>query len=377
MLQFKIILMSSTRFTLFFLLIFLVTPFSVRASVLAPEQKSWLEKHKNTLIVRPEKNYPPFSFVSSGGSTKPKGLAVDYIDLISRKIGAQATYLESKSRANILSDLKSGKEGIILALSATDEREEYLYFSEPFITIPAVIVTRKDSKYKGSDMSLGDFNSKQVAVTDGYSVMDYVTNNYPKIIIDSVTDDEVALQKLLLGEVDAAVMDLASLSYYTSKDMLSYVSVIGQTGFDYELSFAVPKNAPDLQVIINSGLKEITPSEHSVIKDKWITFPENIDKPKGILATLYLGTSFWLGISIAGAIIIVVLLVLIIVHTKRHHSLHLASISRVKQKERSFNELNSQLKELEEASAVLGENMQEIKTLEKTIQNKIENIEKE
>jgi ABC-type multidrug transport system fused ATPase/permease subunit len=190
-----------------------------------------------------------------------------------------------------------------------------------------------------------------------------------------VTDDEVAIQKLLLGEVDAAIMDLASLSYYTSKDMLSYVSVVGQTGFDYELSFAVPRSMPDLQLIINSGLKEITPSEHAVIKDKWITFPADSDKPKGILASLYLGTSFWLGISIVGAVIIVVLLVLIIVHTKRHHSLHIASISRAKQKEHSLGELNNQLKELEEANAVLGENMQEIRSLEKTIQDKIEHIQ--
>jgi ABC-type amino acid transport substrate-binding protein len=357
------------------LFLILAFPISVRASVLAPDQQDWLEKHKNTIIVRPEKNYPPFSFISSGGSTKPKGLAVDYIDLITRKIGAQNTYLEAKSRSSILSDLKAGKEGVILALSITEEKEDYLYFSEPFINISAVIVTRKDSKYKGDKVSLADFNSKEVAITDGYAVMDYVTSNYPKIIIDSVTDDEVALQKLLLGEVEAAVMDLASLSYYTSKDMLSYVSVVGQTGFDYELSFAVPKSMPDLQLIINSGLKEITPSEHSVIKDKWITFPSTNEKPKGIFASLYKGTSFWLGISIVGAIIIVVLLVLIIVHTKRHHSLHLASISRAKQKERSFNELNSQLKELEEASAVLGENMQEIKSLEKTIQNKIEHIQ--
>ena len=65
-------------------------------------------------------------------------------------------------------------------------------------------------------------------------------DNYQRIIIEPVSDDEVALQKLLLGEVDAAIMDLASLSYYTSRDVLSYVTIAGQTGFEYNLSFAVP-----------------------------------------------------------------------------------------------------------------------------------------
>jgi hypothetical protein len=68
-------------------------------------------------------------------------LAVDYIELVARKVGAQETYLEAKPRSVIVSEIKSGKEGIILALSETDENSNYLYFSEPFITLPAVIVT--------------------------------------------------------------------------------------------------------------------------------------------------------------------------------------------------------------------------------------------
>ncbi|MEK7105783.1 MAG: transporter substrate-binding domain-containing protein, partial [Patescibacteria group bacterium] len=243
-----------------FLLGVLLYPTYVGAAVLAPDQSLWLEKRNNTLIVRPEKSYPPFSFVSSSPSTRPKGLAVDYIELVARKIGAQPTYLEAKSRATILSELKAGKEGIILALSESKNQDDSFYFSEPFISLPAVIVARKDYVRSSKELTLADFNGKQLSMTDGYAVMGYIKDNYQRIIIEPTTDDEVALQKVLLGEVDGAVMDLASLSYYTSRDMLSYVTVAGQTGFEYELSFAVPKTMPDLQVILNAGLKEITPS---------------------------------------------------------------------------------------------------------------------
>jgi ABC-type amino acid transport substrate-binding protein len=355
--------------------VFLLSPSSVGASILAPNQDVWLSKHKDTLVVFPEKNYPPFSFISSNPSIRPKGLAVDYLDLIARKVGAQPTYMEARSRSAILADLKSGKEGIALALSETDERDEYLYFSEPFITLPAVIVTRKDFKTGGRELSLGDFNAKQVAITDGYAVMDYVKNNYQRIIIEPVTDDEVGLQKLLLGEVDAAVMDLASLSYYTSNDVVSYVTIAGQTGFDYKLSFAVPKSLPDLQVILNAGLKEITPSERTIIKDRWVTFPskqENINNKKFPIFSI--GTPLWIGISIVGGIIILVLLIFIIVHNRRHHRLHLDSISRAHDKKKKLTELTNHLEELENANSVLGENMDEIKALERAIQEKIEQI---
>lgn len=358
-----------------FLLGILLCPTIAGAAVLAPDQATWLAKHNNTLIVRPEKSYPPFSFVSSSPSIRPKGLAVDYLELVARKIGAQPTYLEAKSRATILSELKAGKEGIMLALSESENQDDSFYFSEPFISLPAVIVTRKDYVRGNKELTLADFNGKQLSMTDGYAVMEYVKNNYQKIIIEPTTDDEVALQKLLLGEVDGAVMDLASLSYYTSRDMLSYVTVAGQTGFDYQLSFAVPKSMPDLQVILNAGLKEITPSERQIIKDRWITFPTKTEEPKGMLGIFFTSAPVWLGVSILGAIIIIILLFGIIIHTRRHHSLHIASVSRSKQKEHALGELNDQLKELESANSVLDENMQEIKSLEKTLQEKIEHLQ--
>lgn len=347
-------------------------PLPVLASVLAPDQSIWLSKHKNTLVVRPEKNYPPFSFVSSSSSTKPKGMAVDYLDLVARKIGAHPTYMEAKSRSSILNDLKAGKEGIVLALSETDEYDEYMYFSEPFVSLPAVIVTRKDYKSGSSkELTLGDFNAKQVAITEGYTVMDYVKSNYPRIILESTSDDEVGLQKLLLGEVDATVMDIASLSYYTSRDVLSYVTIAGQTGFEYELSFAIPKSMPELQDILNAGLKEITPSEKSIIKDRWITFPSKEKKQSSVFT---MGTPIWIGVSVGAMIVILILLFIIIFHNKRHHRIHVASISRTHEKEKKLAQLTQQLEELENANSILGENMDEIKNLEKAIQDKIAHI---
>ncbi len=350
-------------------------PFHTQAAVLSPDQALWLKKHNNTLVVRPEKNYPPFSFVSTSPSVRPKGLAVDYLELIAKKINAQPTFLDAKSRNSILEDLKSGKEGIVLALSQTDERDEYLYFSEPFITLPAVIVTRKDFKSEKKELSLADLNAKQVAITEGYAVMDYVKNNYQRVIIESVSDDEIGLQKLLLGEVDAAVMDLASLSYYTSHDMLSYVTVAGQTGFEYKLSFAVSKNTPDLQIILNAGLKEITPSERALIKDRWITFPTKKENDsQNLFSILSEGIPLWIVITVSSAIVIFILLTIIIVHNRRHHRIHVAALARAHDKKEKVSALVRELEELENANSVLGENMEEIKALEESIQEKIKRI---
>ncbi|MEK7227738.1 MAG: transporter substrate-binding domain-containing protein, partial [Patescibacteria group bacterium] len=224
------------------------------------------------------------------------------------------------------------------------------------------------------DLSLADFNAKQISITDGYLVMDYVINNYPRIIIEPVSDDEVGLQKVLLGEVDAAVMDLASLSYYTSRDMLSYVTVAGQTGFEYKLAFAVPKSMPDLQDILNSGLKEITPSERAIIKDRWVTFPFDKEAKKGLAAVFFIGKPLWIGVSILGSILLAALLTIIIIHNRKYHRLSISSLRRTHDKKDKIDELTDELKDLEDASTTLSEDMQEIKSLEKAIKEKIEHI---
>ena len=341
----------------------------VDANVLTPDQSSWLKKHNNTLLARPERNYPPFSFLSSSTSARPKGLAVDYLDLVAKKVGAQVTFLEAKSRNTILSDIKSGKEGIVLAIAESNERLDYMYFSEPFISLPAVIVIRKDFRHS-KELTLADFEAKQLAVTNGYEAFDYIKDNYPKIILDPVSDDEVALQKLLLGEVDGAVMDLASLSYYTSKDVLSYVAIGGQTGFEYKLSFAVPKTIPEMITILNAGLKEITPSEKVIISDRWITFREDTGS-KSDKVTKVLQSPLWISISIIGIVIIIVLLTLIIAHSRKHHRYHIESLKR----SREASELKNELMRLETASDTLEQNLEEIDSLKRSIEEKIERID--
>lgn len=354
--------------------ILFLLPTSLNAEVLSPDQSSWLKKHNATLLVRPERAYPPFSFVSANANARPKGLSVDYLDLVARKIGARASYLEPRSRASILSDIKSGKEGIVLALTETDERAEYLYFSEPYITLPTVIVTRKDYPRRGKELSLGDFEAKQVAITEGYEVMEYVKQNYPRIIVESVSDDEVGLQKLLLGEVDATITDLASLSYYTSHDMLSYVSIAGQTGFEYKLSFAIPKSMPELQDIVNAGLKEITPSERAIIKDRWITFPVVESSQNGFFS--FLKTRLWVVVSVVAAVLLILILIIVIIHTRRFHHVRLRSLSNENRKDKKVLELSRELENLEAASSALTEDIAHIHELETSIQDKIDTLRK-
>ncbi len=336
-------------------------------SILTQEQSSWLSKRNNTILIRPERNYPPFVFsVQNGLSNVIQGLGVDYLELITKKIGAKVQYFEPTQLSNILSSFKEGKEGVAIALTKTAEREEYLYFTKSFISIPAVIVARKDSNLSQGDTSLADLSGKVVAVGKAHAVESYIKSSYPNIVLDSLPDDEVSLQKLLLGEVDAAVMDLASLSYYTNNQALSYVSVVGQANFNYNLSFAISKKNKELQNIFDTALGTVTPQEASALRDKWITL-KDVSIVKSEPTSLFKNPIFVVVVSIL-IIFFILSTSVFLSFLKKIQTLLAQNLKFNKNK----NEIESKLESLENAKAMIKKELEHIDELENNLKDTLD-----
>ena len=357
-----------------FLAIFCLSFFSasiVSAQVLTPTQNLWLNKYNRTISIKPEKSNPPYVFLGSGTSRKIKGLSAEYLEAIASKIGAKLSYEEEASLGEILKESKElDFDSIILSLSPTEELERNFNFTDSYLTMPAVVVVRKDFKEKSTVTSLSSFKNKKVAVGEGYPVVSYIKTNYEKVEIIPVSDDEVALQKLLLGEVDAAVMDLASLSYYTSKDVLSYIKAVGRTGFEYKHSFAVPKSKPELLLILDQGLKALSDAEKQVIIDKWIDIGtiDNANNLKESPAE----NNLHLWLIFAGFIVLIIATVVTVVTLRKTQIKMLFSRTRKKE---TVSEVEDELKELQRVHQSLKEEMEHVTALEEDIEKKIHSVE--
>lgn len=359
--------------TLTFLIIFSgpVAPSSYAVTdtnILTKDQESWLSNNNRTIVVRPEKNYPPFVFsTSSGKNTLIQGLGIDYLELIASKTKAKIQYLEPSQLSNILTSAKNNEGGVIVALTKTTDRDKYLNFTKPFISVPAVIVLRKDNLVKNKDLTLAEFSGKVVAVGKSYAVESFIKNNYSKVNISEVPDDEVGLQKLLLGEVDAAVMDIASLSYFTSNKALSYVAIAGQTGFDYDLSFAAPNSSSEMLGILDSALEALTPEEKATIREKWITFTPSNEAP--VSQNIFGNLNFTVVIIfIVLSLALIVIIIFLIRSYKRTQSMFFQDLKKTPENHKT---LKQDLKELENARDIITEELSHIKEIEEDIEEKI------
>ncbi len=65
----------------------------------------------------------------------------------------------------------------VMSLKTTD-RVKYMNFTEPFFSLPTVIVTKRDAFYAGTMDAL---NNKRLGVVEGYVFVELITNDFPDI----------------------------------------------------------------------------------------------------------------------------------------------------------------------------------------------------
>lgn len=330
--------------------------------LLTEEETLWLNSRNNTIVVYPEKSFAPFSYQSNSGV--PLGLSIDYIELIADKVGAKIAYLPAKSLSQILEDLKIGKGDVVTSLIDSVDKQSLIYFTDSYADISSVIVVRKDSAIK-SGITLNDLNAQKVAVTGGRAVADFISKNYPRVILEQVTDDEIGLQQLVLGEVDAAVMDIASLSFYLSKQVLSSVKVVGNAGFNYELAFGVSKDKQILQSILDKGLTQISKNERIILNEKWIVTPE--DQDQSFMSVLR--STFNSEIIKYTFLLLFIFILFLVFNKKNGYQRFIAKKSHIK-------DIKEEMSELEEMNDSLVEELAHIKEAEEKLKDKLESIDK-
>ncbi len=347
----------------FLLAVVAVPVWAQTRDLLTPAESLWLKERNNVIVVYPEQNNPPYSYQSP--ALNIQGLSIDYIELIAEKIGAKVQYLTPRSRGQINTDIKNGKGDVAFFTPDITSQDNGLIFTESYATVPVVIVVRKDAD-KRNGLTLNDFNGKQVAMIQGSSIENYVNTNYPRVVREDVTDDEVGLQQVVLGEADAAVMDVASLSFYLSKQVLSSVKIVGNTGMDYKPAFAMTKDKVVLQSILEKGLSQITSNDRGLLNDKWIVVPGDSQRDETSFSTIIQKNISMVTLYAIFGIGILAILVLLL--TRKSHR------DRYFEKVHTVDELKKEFSDLEGESNILTHELLQVKEEEEKLKEKIQNL---
>lgn len=212
----------------------------------------------------PEREYGPFVFETADG--KVRGLSVDLLDAMRPMLTEPVTTLPAQPLARILEAAQRGEVDLISSLRPTPQRSAYLSFTAPYVKVPAVLVLPQGI----NPARLADLRGQRVAVGRGFAVEAFVHKAYPDILWQAVPDDLAALQGVLRGDYQAAVADIASMSFVVREHQLRGLQVGEPVGFEYALSFAYRKELTAFGQQLQSALQRLDPHLRQQIMDRWI-----------------------------------------------------------------------------------------------------------
>jgi len=232
--------------------------------LLSNKELQWLNKHP-VIRLAPDPDFAPIEFFDK--NNQYQGLAADYVSLIEKKLGI---YFEIKQFANwdeVIKQTRSHQIDIWGAASATPQRKEYMLFTSPMLDIPSIIIARHDEV---DQLSMEKMGNRVVTVVSGYASHDFIKRNYPDIKLDISPNIKTALRKVSFGQVDVMIADQATSIYSMEQEGISNLKVVGKSAYHYRWAFAIRKDWPELQQILEKGLKMVSIDEHQTIMDKWI-----------------------------------------------------------------------------------------------------------
>ncbi len=164
--------------------------------------------------------------------------------------------------------LRQGRIDVIGSMAKTPAREPHVRFTAPYAISPSVILGRKDD---ATIRGLKDLSGKKVAVERGYAAGEFVVKAVPDATIVEVATTLEALRAVASGDAHAYVGSLVSSSYLIERNYLTNIEVRGSTGFpSSELRFAVRKDLPRLERVLDIALRSLAERDHDRIRARWL-----------------------------------------------------------------------------------------------------------
>jgi len=231
------------------------------------EEKEFLRNNRK-IKVHNEMDWPPFNYNEDGD---PKGLSIEYMNLLAEKADLELEYISGPSWQKFLEMIKNKDLDVMLNIVKTPEREKYLLYTDKYIRNPNVIV----SKEKNPFMKIEELSGKTIAVVEGFFYQEIFERDYPEINLLLVEDVLEGLKAVTFGSADATVGEEAVVTYVIKENFLSELALSGEVLIGEEelqdLKLAVRNDWPQLQSILMKAMNSVTQDEMNDLTSKWMT----------------------------------------------------------------------------------------------------------
>ena len=242
---------------------------------LTGEEKAWLQQHP-VISMGSMNNWPPLNFTDKGG--KPQGIGLAYVEALNRRLGGAIVLHPAPFKENY-DKVRTGELDALMDISGRPDRKALFYFTRPYVTVPHVLVGRKEGPYFGSEAELA---GKTVALERGFYNVTHFSRNFPLVIVREYDSTSHALDAVARGEADAYAGNRAVAIHLIEKELFNNLRLMGRLqGPKSVLQIGVGRDKPLLASILNKALNSISEEEQNAIQAKWtsVRYERGINYP--------------------------------------------------------------------------------------------------
>ncbi|MDO3386369.1 transporter substrate-binding domain-containing protein [Gilvimarinus sp. SDUM040013] len=233
---------------------------------LSVEEQSWLLQHP-VIKVGADPDWAPFEFIDDNGQYS--GIVADYVSLISDQLGIKFELASADTWADTVTKARQKAIDMLPGMAATDNRREFLLFTDSYLSIPSVVIAHED--HAESMTSMQDLLGRKLGVVDGYSSTEWAQRNFPDIDFVVVDSLKSGLMNVADGDLDAILGNQFSALSLVNEFGLTDLQVAFRTAYQYELSMGVRDDWATWVSILNKVIENITPAQRDAIRNHWIS----------------------------------------------------------------------------------------------------------
>lgn len=191
-----------------------------------------------------------------------EGMISDYLEQAMKDIGLNYTIVPSETWRETLIQARQGRCDLVAGAMQTVQRSDYLRFSRPYLSIPAVVATLPEKR----NIVLKD---QRIAVKDKSAFHDILQDRFPAAELVPVRNMSDGFHLVRDGEVDALVGAEASLMHKLRENQITGIAISDLLHDNWDISIAVRNDQATLLSVINKAITSFSPELHDQISKRW------------------------------------------------------------------------------------------------------------
>lgn len=236
-------------------------PESVELTV---DEWAWLENHP-VIRVAGDANWAPIEYKEQNGLFN--GISAEYLNVLAQTLGVRFEYDQYSSWHRATEKVKNRSLDMFAAAAATPSRLKYASFTEPYMTLPAVVFTRDNVSYISG---LDNLERRKVAVVGGYAIEELIRRGGWNLELVEVESISQGLDLLQEGDVFAYIGSILATSHILREKGYTNIRVSGQTPYSIDVSMGARNDWPMLTRILNKAIAHISDTQKTNISARWI-----------------------------------------------------------------------------------------------------------